>query len=110
MELKLNIYKGKKIEKTYTAETFDVSFGVLEDVLHALNIDSMKSGDKKELTAMVMNCFNQVKPFLMDLFEGVTADEIRCTRISNLVEIFKGLYDYAVNELGIIGSKGSEKN
>lgn len=101
MELKLNIYDGRKVTKIYTCETIDITFGVLEDVLHALNLESLKTGDKKELTAMVMNCFDQVRPFLMDLFDGVTADEIRHTRMSNLVEIFRNLYVYATNELNI---------
>ena len=108
MKLKLNIYDGRKVAKTYTCETVDITFGVLEDVLHALNLESLKTGDKKELTAMVMNCFDQIKPFLMDLFDGVTADEIRHTRMSNLVEIFRNLYVYAVNELNI--ATKNEKN
>ena len=33
MELTLNIYEGKKVVKTYKAQTIDFSFGVVEDVL-----------------------------------------------------------------------------
>ena len=105
MELELKIYDGKKIKKTYTAETFDITFGVLEDILHALDFESMRTGDKKEIAAMVIKCFDQVKPFLLDLFDGVTADEIRHTRMANLAEIFKGVYEYAVKELQIFGEK-----
>ena len=44
MELTLNIYEGKKVVKTYKAQTIDFSFGVVEDVLDALNFESMKTG------------------------------------------------------------------
>lgn len=99
MELTLNIYEGKKVKKTYTAETIDFSFGVVEDILDALNFENMKTGDKTELATMVVKCSKQLKPFLKDLFDGVTDDEIRHTRMQNLIEIFKGLYDYATKEL-----------
>ena len=31
MDLKLNIYDKKEITKTYTAETYDLMFGTVED-------------------------------------------------------------------------------
>ena len=37
MELKLKIYEGKNVVKTYTAETIDFSFGVVEDILDILD-------------------------------------------------------------------------
>lgn len=99
MKLTLNIYEGKKVKKTYTAETIDFSFGVVEDILDTLNFENMRTGDKTELATMVVKCSKQLKPFLMDIFDGVTAEEIRNTRMQNLIEIFKGLYDYATKEL-----------
>lgn len=108
MELTLKIYDGKKVIKTYTAETIDFSFGVVEDILDALNFESMKTGDKAELAAMIIKCSKQLKPFLMDIFDGVTAEEIRNTRMQNLIEIFRGLYQYATEELG--AAAGNEKN
>lgn len=108
MELTLKIYDGKKVVKTYKAETIDFSFGTVEDILDALNFESMKTGDKAELAAMVVKCSKQLKPFLKDIFEGVTDEEIRNTRMKNLIEVFKGLYDFAAQELGTI--TGDEKN
>lgn len=108
MELTLKIYEGKKVIKTYAAETVDFSFGVVEDILDALNFESMKSGDKMELGAMIIKCSKQLKPFLMDIFDGVTAEEIRNTRMQNLIEIFRGLYQYATAELG--AAAGDAKN
>lgn len=108
MQLTLKIYDKKTVVKTYTAETLDFSFGVVEDILDALDFEHMNSGNNLELTAVIVKCSKQLKPFLMDIFDGVTADEIRNTRIQNLIEIFRGLYQYATNELG--GAVGNEKN
>ena len=108
MELKLPIYNGKEIVKTYTAETINCSFGVIEDILDALNFDSMKTGDKVEVATMIVKCTKQLKPFLMDVFEGVTPDEIRHTKMNDLVNIFKSLYEYATGEL--TAAAGDSKN
>lgn len=105
MELKLHIYEGRKIAKTYTAESIDLSFGVIEDVIDALDFESMKAGDNKEMAKMLIKCKDQIKPFLMDIFDGLTAEEVRHTRTQNLIEVFRGLYNYAVSELGVVGSK-----
>ena len=105
MEIKLHIYEGRKVVKTYTAESVDLSFGVIEDVIDALDFENMKTGDNKEMAKMLIKCKDQIKPFLMDIFDGLTADEVRHTRTQNLIDVFRGLYNYAVSELGMVGSK-----
>lgn len=100
MTLELNIYDGAKIEKTYTADTIDCSFGVVEDILNALNFESIKTGNKLELAAMVIKCMDQLKPFLKEIFVGVTDEELRKAKMSNIVDVFKDLYYFANVELG----------
>lgn len=100
MTLELNIYNGAKIEKTYTAGTIDCSFGVVEDILNALNFESIKTGNKFELAAMVIKCMDQLKPFLKEIFAGVTDEELRKAKMSNIVDIFKNVYYFANVELG----------
>lgn len=109
MELKLKIYNENTIKKEYTAETIDFSFGIVEDILDALDLESMKTGSKTELALVIIKCSKQLKPFLKDMFPGVTDEEIRNTKIQNLIEIFKGLYQYATNELEA-ATAGTEKN
>lgn len=108
MQLVLNIYEGQEVIKTYTAETINFSFGVIEDILDALDFENMKTGSKTELAGIVIKCSKQLKPFLRDLFPGVTDEELRNTRIQNIIEVFKGLYKYATEELG--KAAGPEKN
>ena len=109
MEITLKIYNGNEIEKTYTAETIDFSFGVVEDILDALDLENIKSDSKTELAGVIIKCSKQLKPFLKDLFPGVTDEEIRRTHMQNLVEVFRGLYHYATAELGA-ATEGTEKN
>ena len=106
MQLKLPIYDNKKIVKTYTTNTIDFSFGVVEDVLDALDLENLNN--KNDLARMVVKCSKQLKPFLMDLFDGLTPDEIRKTQMSDIITIFKNLYVYATAEL--VGAVGAEKN
>ena len=109
MQITLKIYNGQEIEKEYTAETIDFSFGVVEDILDALDLENIKSGNKTELAGIIIKCSKQLKPFLKDIFPGVTDEEIRKTHIQNLIEVFRGLYDYATAELGA-ATAGTEKN
>lgn len=108
MQLVLKIYEGQNVIKTYTAETIDFSFGVVEDILDALDFENMKTGSKSELVGVIIKCSKQLKPFLRDLFPGVTDEELRNTRVQNIIEVFKGLYTYATEELG--RAAGPEKN
>lgn len=105
MELKLHIYKGKEIVKTYKTETVDLMYGTVEDILNVLELDKIKTGDNLEIATCVMKASGQLKPFLKDLFDGVTDDEIRNTRIKNLIDIFRNLYQYAVSEMNLISEK-----
>lgn len=108
MELTLNIYEGKKVIRQYKAETIDFSFGIVEDILDVLDFDNMETGDNKEIGMMILKSMKQLKPFLKDLFDGVTDEEIRHTRMQNLITVFKGLISYAVQELNTLS--GDEKN
>ena len=108
MTLELNIYDGAKIVKTYTTDTIDCSFGVVEDILNALNFESIKTGNKFELATMVVKCMDQLKPFLKEIFAGVTDEELRKAKMSNIIDIFKNLYYFANVELGKVTT--DEKN
>ena len=44
----------------------------------------------------------------MDIFDGLTAEEIRRVQIQDIIKVFKDLYRYATNEIAQIA--GDEKN
>lgn len=103
MELKLNIYKGKTIEKTYKAETFDIMFGTVEDLLNIIDLEKLNSDT--EIAKLIIKVFPLLKPLLKDVFEGVTDDELRRTKIKELIPLFVDIFVFALKELNNNSSK-----
>lgn len=97
MDLKLNIYEKKKIVKTYTAETYELMFGTVEDLIDLIDLDQLKNGTDAEIIKLVgkviINGMGIIKPLLKDIFEGLTDEELKKTKVSEistaLVEIVK---------------------
>lgn len=103
MDLKLNIYEKKKIIKTYTAETYDLMFGTVEDLLDVIDIDNIQAGDRTELlkaiAKVLANSMNIVKPLLKDIFEGLTDEELRNTTLKNIIDVLAEVIAYSINQL-----------
>lgn len=107
--MKLNIYDKKKVVKTYTADSYDLMFGTVEDVANAIKLDEIQNGSETEILkaiiAMAMTSKEVIKDLLKDIFEGITDDEIRHTRVRDqaavlyevVVFTFKGLSDKEKN-------------
>lgn len=92
MILKLNIYNKKNITKTYTAESYDIMFGTVEDLLNLIDLEKFNNSKNdmefiKVVTEAVVKGFDIIKPLLKDIFEGLTDDELRNTKISEIVNI-----------------------
>jgi hypothetical protein len=102
-DLKLNIYNGKEIEKTYVAEEFDIMFGTIEDLLEVIDFDKLE--DEKEVVKVVIATLNQLKPFLKQIFDGLTDDEIKRTKVKELVPLFVNIVTYTIDELKGLMSK-----
>lgn len=106
MELKLNIYNGKVIEKTYITDTYDLMYGTIEDVLNVIDLDKI---DKSvELGKMIIRLLPLIKPFLKDVFDGLTDEELRHTKVKEVKQIFEKIFSYGVDLL--IGVEDNSKN
>ena len=57
----LKIYHGRKIEKTYHAEEIDLQFGVVEDIIDALDLDSLQGNDAGAIIAAIVKAKNQIR-------------------------------------------------
>ena len=103
MDLKLNIYEKRKVVKTYTAETYDLMFGTVEDLLNVIDIDNIQAGDKIELIKAVAkvlaHSMDIVKPLLKDVFEGLTDEELRKTSIKEIVDVLANIVTYSINQI-----------
>lgn len=104
MELKLNIYEKKKIIKTYTAETYDLMFGTVEDFINVIDINNIdlenKEGLIKVASKVVVSALDIIKPLLKDVFDGLTDEELRNTKISEIVDVVIQIIKFAIKEMG----------
>lgn len=101
MELKLNIYKVKNgartIEKTYTANDYEIMFGTVEDIINALELDKI-TGNKlsnDELTSILFKALGrgvpQISLFLQDIFPGLTKEELKNTKVNEVKNVILGV-------------------
>lgn len=119
MELKLNIYKADsdEIEKVYTSQDFDLRTGTCEDLIRALDIDSMlKNIDnpgelgKMVLHAVVMN-YDKFRPYIFRAFNGLTEEEFARTKFKEVGTLIIRIAVYTVNQLfSIMGTAPKGKN
>lgn len=105
--LKLNIYKAdnkNEIEKTYTAEGYDLMLGTLQDIIAIFDIDKISNGNETELAKMAVRGFDQVAPILRDVFPDATPEELRRTKTKELVPLFVAIAREAVGTMKIARS------
>lgn len=107
--MKLNIYEKRTVIKTYEAESYDLPFGVIEDVADAIKIDELKTGSNDELfklaTGLVLKGTDTVKDLMKDIFEGITDEELRKTKVTEMAEVLIEVVRYTFNQL----SKGMNR-
>lgn len=104
MELKLNVYDKKEIVKTYTAETYDLMFGTVEDLIDLIDLDKLKTGSDVEIIKLVgnvvMNGLGIIKPLLKDIFEGLTDNELRNTKTSEIASVLVEVVKFTITQMG----------
>ena len=107
--MKLNIYEKKKIIKTYNVDAYDLMFGTVEDVANAIDIDSLKTGSDVEIIKMVgklvMTSMDTVKNLLKDIFEGLTDEELKKTKVSEIATVLVDVVKFTISQLNL-GANG----
>ena len=102
--MKLNIRKGKEIVKTYTADTYDLMFGTLEDISAAVKLDEMKSGTSEEILKaafnLISNSMGTVRDLLKDVFPGITDEDIRGASVREIAQVLFDIVRYTIEQLG----------
>ena len=105
MELKLNVYKAddnRVVEKTYTTDTYDLMYSTLEDLAGAIDtkvLSSANKPDKVEVGKVIISLLPQIKPLLRGMFAGITDEEIRRTKVKELVPVFVEAFTYAFDQM-----------
>lgn len=105
--MKLDIYDHKTVVKTYETDTYEIMFGTVEDLINAAKLDTIEKGSDAEIvvaaTNLVTTSMDTVKDLLKDIFEGLTDDEIKHTRVSDIVNVIVEVILYAVGQISVFG-------
>lgn len=105
MELKLDIYNKKEVEKTYTCDTYDLMFGTIEDFLELVNVDELKTGSDAEILVLIGKALpkgkEMIKTLFKDVFEGITDEELKNTRTKDMTKVLLDIIKYSIAEIGI---------
>jgi hypothetical protein len=121
MELKLNIYEHGKIIKTYTSNTCVLPLGVCEDVLNIVDVEALmtnvnefyknKSNDNSNISlgfhtfGVVQKLLPKLKPLFLDVFEGLTEEELKKASTTEIVDLVIKIVKYTVTGMFNIKSK-----
>ncbi len=109
MQLNLNIYKGKMVEKVYTADEFDIMFGTVEDLINLIDVDRL-SGNVTDtdfigaVATLLKGGFGQVKTLLKELFPDVTDEELKRTKMKEVLAILVQVLKYGFTEMAAAGN------
>ena len=104
MQLVLNVYdpQTKNIAKQYTAETVDIMFGTIEDLIEVVDVE--KLNDNMEWAKFIAMSLKKLKPLLKEVFTGLTDDELKNTKIKELIPLFVNIFKYMMSEINDLGS------
>ena len=100
--MKLNIYKDQTtVEKTYEAAAYDLMWGTVDDLLGIIE----KAQDIKDMTALgqiILENKPRIDELLLDIFSsnGLTAEELRRTKVKELVPLFGELFQMVTASVG----------
>ena len=101
--MRLKIYKKGEVIKTYEADTYDLMFSVAEDISNLIDLDIIQKGDNAELVKLVgkvvINSMDKVKDLLKDIFAGITDEELKNTKLKEIVAVFIEVGKYTVKEI-----------
>ena len=98
--MKLNIYSGKNIVKTYEVDNYDLTYGVIEDVVEI--IDGKDLENKNDLINVAIDSFHLLRPLLKEVFDGLTDDELRTVKIRELIVVIVELIKASITNLKMI--------
>ncbi len=102
--MKLNVYKNQReIEKTYEIDNYDLMYGTVEDILSLFD-DIDDYSDNNQIFKVIQKNRNKLNDLMKDIFPDLTDEELRRTKLKELIPVFMELFTY------IQRSFGTEKN
>ena len=103
-EIKLNIYdrETKELVKTYTTDSVELMFGTVEDILSVVDIE--KLNDEKAVALMIVKAWKELKPFLKDVFHGLTDEDIKGVKINEMIPVCMDIFKGISETMGVLSS------
>ena len=89
-----------QVEKVYTADSYDLMFGTVEDLIELFDVDKMT--DNAAIASLVVTGFNKIKPFIKDIFHDVTDDELKRVKVKELIPTFIQIFKSVIEGLDLI--------
>lgn len=109
--MKLNIYEKKQVVKTYEVDTYDLMWGTIEDVAAAIDLDKLETGSDVEIIKLVgkliFTSMDTIRGLLKDIFDGLTDEELRNTKTSEIAMVLIDVVKFTITQLNI-GFKGNK--
>ena len=109
--MKLNIYKKKKVVKTYTVNEYDLMWGTIEDIIQAVDLDKLENINEDAIVELVgrllVTSFDTVRELILDIFEDMTEEELKQTKVVEIARVLIDVVIYTV--VKIEGSFNAEK-
>lgn len=107
MQYKLNIYDEthKKVERTATAEEFDLFYGTVESVSELIDIDKVKNNF--DVIKIVVKCKNEIVSLLKDVFPDVTPDEWKRIKVKDIASVLLQIVKTTITGINLLSD---EKN
>ena len=107
--MKLNIYDKKNIVKTYETDEYDLLWGVVTDVSNAVNLDELQTGSQVEIMklalGLVMNSVDTVNELLKDMFDGLTDEELKHVKVTEVAQAIVDVITYTIGQLNLMPRK-----
>lgn len=108
--MKLDIYNKNNIVKTYTLDKYAIKFFTVEDFFETIKIDELKSTDNDAIFELVLKALPRsmpiIKQLIQDVFDDISEDEIRNTKMQDITTLIVDIVKYAIKEMSIgINSK-----
>lgn len=115
MELKLAVYAGREVAKTYVADEQDLTVGICEDVLRMVDVDKIPAMDTdpaalQAVTASIIRAFMGFREVAKRLFDGLTDEEYRQCLPADVGAVMMGIVTYSLTCLmGASGPKAKRR-
>lgn len=99
----LKTYEKGKVKKTFTCDTYDLPFGIVEDVAKVIDLDSLGNASNADIIKMITNTalrsMDDIKVLFFDMFPEMTEDDLKQAKIYDMAVVLLDVVKYTIGKL-----------